>query len=158
LGVNDLLAAIGILIGLAGIVSVVFPGLTIVVASVAIWALFEQTAAGWVAMAFAVVIGTTAMVLKYLHPGRKLKQAGIPGRQIFFALVIAVIGFFVVPVIGAFLGFVGGIYALELIRVGKDQAWASTVHALKAVGQSIGIELIAAFLIAAVWVAAAIWG
>jgi hypothetical protein len=158
LGVHDLLAAIGILVGLAGIVSVVFPGLIIVIASVVIWALIDQTVAGWAAMGFAIVIGATAMVMKYLHPGRKLREAGIPGRQIFFALVIAVIGFFVVPVIGAFLGFVGGIYLLELARVGREQAWASTIHALKAVGQSIGIELIAAFLMAAVWLAAAIWG
>lgn len=158
LGVHDLLAALGILVGLAGIVSVVFPGLVIVIASVVIWALVEQSVAGWAAMGFAIVIGATAMVMKYLHPGRKLKQAGIPSRQIFLALVLAVIGFFVVPVIGAFLGFVGGIYLLELARVGREQAWASTIHALKAVGQSIGIELIAAFLIGAVWLGAAIWG
>ena len=57
-----------------------------------------------------------------------------------------------VPVVGLFIGFVLGIYLAERARVGAAQAWPSTVAALKAVGVSILIELVAAFLAAVTWV------
>ena len=41
-------------------------------------------------------------------------------------------GFFVVPVVGLFLGFVLGVYLAELARVGSSGAWPSAVHSLKA--------------------------
>ncbi len=62
------------------------------------------------------------------------------------------VGFFVIPVVGLFVGFVLGIYLAERARLGADQAWPSTKHALRAVGLSIVIELTAAVLAAATWV------
>ncbi|MDO9498092.1 MAG: DUF456 family protein, partial [Nocardioides sp.] len=65
---------------------------------------------------------------------------------------LAIVGFFVVPVVGIVLGFVLGIYLAEHRRVGSAQAWPSTRHALKAVGLSILIELVAGALAAGTWV------
>ena len=56
----------------------------------------------------------------------------------------AVVGFFVIPVVGALVGFPIGVYVAERVRVGADGAWPSTKAALKAVGVSILIELAAA--------------
>jgi hypothetical protein len=56
--------------------------------------------------------------------------------------------------VGLFLGFVLGIYLAELARLREPAAaWPSTVHALKAVGVSILIELAAGLLILATWIA-----
>jgi hypothetical protein len=66
---------------------------------------------------------------------------------------LGVVGFFVIPVIGLVVGFVLGVYLAELRRVGVNQAWPATVHALKAVGLSILIELLATLCAAAAWVA-----
>jgi hypothetical protein len=63
-----------------------------------------------------------------------------------------VVGFFVIPVVGLFLGFVLGVYLAELRRVGSAGAWPSTVHSLKAVGWSIVIELVFALLATWTWV------
>ena len=51
------------------------------------------------------------------------------------------VGFFVVPVVGGFLGFVLGVYLAERIKLGTDAAaWPSARHALNAIGLSMGIE------------------
>ena len=52
-----------------------------------------------------------------------------------------------------FIGFVLGVYVAERARVGRALAWPSTKGALRAVGVSILIELVAASLAAIVWVA-----
>jgi uncharacterized protein YqgC (DUF456 family) len=66
--------------------------------------------------------------------------------------VLGVVGFFVVPVVGVFLGFVLGVYLAELLRLRSHAAaWPSTVHALKAAGWSMLIELAAGLLMAAAW-------
>jgi hypothetical protein len=51
------------------------------------------------------------------------------------------------------VGFVLGVYLAEYRRLGGRAAWPSTVHALKAVGLSILIELVAGVAATFVWVA-----
>jgi uncharacterized protein YqgC (DUF456 family) len=93
-------------------------------------------------------------VVKYLVPGKQLKDAGVPGRSLLLGAVLGIIGFFVIPVIGLFLGFVLGVYLAELARLGSSaRAWPSTKHALRAVGWSILIELGAGLLMAGAWIA-----
>jgi len=71
---------------------------------------------------------------------------------LFLAVVLAAVGFFVIPVVGALVGFVLGVFLVELgRRRERHAAWRSTVHALKAVAMSIGIELVAGFLIVLIW-------
>ena len=48
-----------------------------------------------------------------------------------------------IPVVGLLVGFVLGVYLAELRRVGSEAAWPATRHALKAVGLSMLIELVA---------------
>ena len=103
--------------------------------------------------AVATVLVAAGAVVKYLVPGRRLQDAGIPASTQWVGVALGVVGFFVVPVVGLFLGFVLGVYLAELRRVGSDRAWPSTVHSLKAVGWSILIELVFALLAAWTWVA-----
>jgi uncharacterized protein len=158
MGAHDLLAGLGILIGLIGTVIVILPGIVIVVASVVVWALVESSPAGWVALALALVAGLVTMTLKYLFPGRRLRRAGIPTSHLLVAVVVALVGFFVIPVVGAFFGFVLAVYLLQRQRVSPDRAWPATIATLRAIALSIGIELVGGFVIATVWLVAAIWG
>jgi hypothetical protein len=69
-----------------------------------------------------------------------------------------VIGFFVIPVIGLPIGFVLGIYLLELNRLGSSAAaWPSTRKAVTAVGLSMLIEFGSGLLASTVWLAAVIF-
>ena len=66
--------------------------------------------------------------------------------------LLAVVGLFVVPVIGAVLGFVLGVYIAQWYRLGNAAAaWPSTRAALAAVGWSVAIEATAGLLITATW-------
>ncbi len=96
-----------------------------------------------------VVVGA---VVKYVVPGRRLQDAGIPTSTMLLGGLLGVIGFFVIPVVGLVLGFVVGVYLAELRRVGSRDAWPATRRALAAAGLSLLIELTASMLAAATWV------
>jgi uncharacterized protein YqgC (DUF456 family) len=146
-----------IVVGLVGIVVPVLPGLVLVWGAVVVWALAERTATAWTVFGLATVVFLVSQVVKYLIPGRRLKAAGVPTISMFCGVVVGIIGFFVVPVVGVFVGFVVGIYLAELLRLRDHRAaWPSTVHALKAAGVSVLIELVAGLLIAAGWLAAVV--
>jgi len=146
-------AGVLIVAGLVGVVSQVLPGLVVVLAGVAVWAIPRGDALGWWVFGIAGALLVVGTVVKYVVPGRQLKDAGVPGRSLLLGAVLGVIGFFVVPVVGLFLGFVAGVYLAELGRLGSSSAaWPSTRHALRAVGWSIVIELAAALLMTATWI------
>lgn len=147
----DVLVGIAIAIGIAGIIVPVLPGTLLVLGAILVWAVQVGTTTAWVVFAVATVLLAAGTVVKYLVPGRRLNASGVPNRTLLVGALLAFVGFFVVPVVGMFIGFVLGVYVAERARVGGAQAWPSTVGALKAVGVSILIELVAAFLAAVTW-------
>jgi uncharacterized protein YqgC (DUF456 family) len=145
-------AALLVLVGLVGILVPVLPGPVLVVAGIAVWAVPRNDAVGWTVLGVAVALVVAGSVLKYLLPGRRMRDAGVPGRTLLAGGLLGIVGFFVVPLVGLLLGFVLGVYLAELARLhGHGAAWPSTVHALKAAGWSLLIELAAGLLIAATW-------
>lgn len=152
--VTAVAAGVLVLVGIVGIVLPVLPGLVLVLAGIAVWAVPRGDTVAWTVLGVAVAIVVIGSVAKYLLPGRRLRDSGVPGRTIAAGAVLGVVGFFVVPVVGLFLGFVLGVYLAELVRVGRERAWPSTRQALAAVGWSIVIELATGLLAAAVWIGA----
>lgn len=149
---TEILIAVLIAVGIAGIIVPVLPGTILVLGAVLVWALEIGTTTAWAVFAVATTFLAAGTVVKYLVPGRRLKASGVPNRTLLAGALLAFIGFFVVPVVGLFIGFVLGIYLAERARVGASRAWPSTTAALRAVGVSILIELVAAFLAAVTWV------
>ncbi|MGH8823016.1 MAG: DUF456 domain-containing protein [Jiangellaceae bacterium] len=153
------LVGAAIVVGLVGIVLVVLPGLLLVWGAVAVWALVERSTLAWGVLVLATVLAVAGTVIKYMLPGRRMRESGVPTRSIVVGALLGIVGFFVIPVVGLFIGFVLGVYLAERVRLGRHaDAWPSTVHAMKAVGLSILIELLAGMLIAATWVLAATVG
>lgn len=153
--VGVLLVGVAIAVGIAGVVIPVLPGALLVWAAIAVWAFAVGSTTAWAVLAGVSVVIGGSQVLKVLVPGRQLRDAGVPRRSIVVGLVLAVVGFFVIPVVGFFVGFPLGIYIEERRRLGPHApAWLSTRKALRAIGVSILIELSAAVLAAAVWLAA----
>lgn len=151
------LAGVLIVAGLIGIVVPVLPGLLLSWAGVLVWALSLRTGAAWTTLAIATTIMVLGTVIKYLVPGRTLREAGVPWSTLGLGTLLGIVGFFVVPVVGLFVGFVAGVYLGERVRLNDNSAaWPSTVAALRAVGLSMLIELLAGLLIAATWAAALI--
>ena len=150
---TEVLVALAILVGLVGVIVPILPGLVLVLAAILVWAISEGSATGWTVFAVAAVLIVAGSVVKYAVPNRRLKTTGIPSSTTWFGVAVGVVGFFVIPVIGLFIGFVLGVYLAEYRRVGGTAAWPSTKESLRAVGVSILIELAAGVLAALVWVA-----
>lgn len=145
--------ALIMLVGLIGIAVPVLPGLLVVWAAVLVWASETQTTAGWVVLAIATALALSGFLLQYLLPGQRLRKAGVTTSTTVAGAALAVVGFFVIPIVGGFLGFALGIYLAERIKLGTHAAaWPSTKHALKAIGLSMGIELLTGLAIATTWV------
>ncbi|MGW1373716.1 DUF456 domain-containing protein [Streptomyces sp. NPDC002446] len=155
------LVAVGLvmLLGLVGVLVPGIPGPLIVWAGLLWWTATEKSAPAW-----AVLIGATAVLLlnqvvKWLLPARNLRAAGAPYRTLFLAGTLGIVGFFVIPVLGGPLGAIGGLYALERIRLGSHgDAWASTRTVMRAIGLSVLIELFACLLVVGAWTGAVVAG
>ncbi|MEU5164660.1 DUF456 domain-containing protein [Streptomyces sp. NPDC020875] len=143
--------------GLAGVLVPGVPGRWLVWAAMLWWALHEQSGAAW-----ALLVGSTAVLLLvqvvlWLMPTRRIRESGATGRTAAFAGAGAVVGFVVLPVVGAIPGFVGGIYLCERRRLGgHGQAKAATRQVMRAAGASVLVELFACLLIAGAWLGAVI--
>lgn len=149
---TEILVALAIAVGIVGVIVPVLPGTVLVLGAILVWAVQVGTSTGWIVFAVATVLLAAGTVVKYLVPGRQLKSSGVPNRTLLVGALVGFIGFFVIPVVGLLVGFVLGIYVAERARVGAALAWPSTRGALRAVGVSILIELVAAVLAAGAWV------
>lgn len=152
--------AIGLVIvaSLFGIVLPILPGLALEVGVILVWAFVKGGPVAWGVAIAAVVIAAVGTYVKYVVPKRRLNEVGIPNRTLLLATAAAIVGVFVIPGIGAPIAFVATIYLSERSRIGREQAWPSTKSSLGAVATSIGIELAAGLVIAAVWFLAVIFG
>jgi uncharacterized protein YqgC (DUF456 family) len=152
--------AIGLIIAvsLMGIIVPILPGLAMEIIAVFVWAALTGGAAAWSVAIVALLIAGLGTFLKYSIPKRHLNEVGIPNRTLLIATAVAIVGLFVVPIVGAPIGFVLAIYVMERVRVGRAQAWPATKRSLRAVATSIGIELAAGLLIATIWFAVVLFG
>jgi uncharacterized protein YqgC (DUF456 family) len=149
------LVGLAIAVGIVGVVLPVLPGALLVWAAIAVWAVVVGSTTALAVLAAATLLIASGQLVKYLVPGRRLRDAGVPRRSIVAGLVVAGVGFFVIPVVGFFLGFPVGVYVEERRRLaGHASAWRSTREALRAMGLSIVIELTATVLAAGTWLAA----
>ena len=148
---TEVVVAVLIAVGIAGIVVPVLPGSILVLGAILVWATEVGTSRAWTVFAVAATFLVAGAVVKYALPGRRLNAAGVPRSTLMFGALVGFVGFFVVPVVGLVAGFVLGVYAAERRRVGGAAAWPATVHALKAVGISLLVEATAAVLAALTW-------
>lgn len=147
----EVLVAVAIVVGLVGVVVPLLPGALLVWAAIVVWGFTVGTATGWTVVGVATALIAAGQIIKYTIPGRQLRTDGVPNRSLVVGGLVAIVGFFVVPIVGVLIGFVLGIYASEVQRVGARLAWPSTRAALRAVGVSMLLELTSTLLAAVVW-------
>ncbi len=143
------------LLGLAGTVAPLVPGLPLIWGAALTYGLItEFDAAGWVAMLAISALLVGGMVAKFVLPHRRMTAGGAPRSTLLIGGVGAVIGFFVMPVVGLPLGAVTGILLAEYRRTGDWQRARSSTRAVL-VGFGIGslIEIGAGLAMIGCWVA-----
>lgn len=151
---GELIVGAVVLVGLVGVVVQVLPGLLLVAGAVVVWGVVTGGFAGWTVAVAAVVLTVAASVAKVLLAGRHLKRAGVPGSTLVWGGVAGAVLFFVIPVVGLPLGFVGAVYLAERVRVRDARAaWRATVVAMQATGLTILVELAGALLVTLAWCA-----
>ncbi|MEV5836548.1 DUF456 domain-containing protein [Nocardia sp. NPDC052112] len=154
---GEVVVGLVILVGLVGIIVPILPGAILIFGAIAVWAFLTGGATAWIVCAISTAFLVLSGIIKYTWPGRKMKDAGVSNRALFIGAIFGIVGFFIIPVVGLFVGFVLGVYLSELHRLRDNQpAWRATVHALKGVGLSMLIELFGALLATGVWVIGAI--
>jgi uncharacterized protein len=152
---GEVLVGLAILVGLVGVVVPVLPGAVLVWAAVLVWSLFTQSALGWAVLGVATVAVAGVQVVKYVVPDRRLRAAGVPRRSVVIGGLLALVGFFVIPVVGLVVGFLAGVYLSERQRLGvHGDAWQATLTAAKAAGVAILVELAGTLVAALTWFAA----
>jgi uncharacterized protein len=147
--------AIVMLVGLVGVVVPVFPGLILVLGAGFVWALERGGPGPWMIFAAMAVVGVAGIVTSSVLPARRASAAGAPAWVVAAGALGLVIGFFVVPVVGALIGFPAGVFVAELVRRRHPgPAWRATWDALKNVGLGIAIQLGAGVVMIGIWLAA----
>ena len=149
--------AVLVIVGCLGIVVPVLPGSVVALIGLVIWAFTVRAAAGWVVLALGGTLLLAGMSASWVLTGTRLKRRAIPGRTLLFGLVGGVLGMFVIPVVGLFVGFAVGLLLSETVR-NRDfrSALESTWVAAKAVGLGVLIELSCALLAGTTFIVGAI--
>ncbi len=153
------LVGLAMLAGLLGVLTPGLPGPLVCWAAVLWWATAVHTATAWYVLFGSAVVLAFGQVLKWLAPGHRLRDAGISRQTLFSSGVCAILAFFVLPVVGGVLGFVGGLYGQQRARLGSHAAAvAATRIAMRAVGLAVLAELFTCLLVAGAWLGAAVSG
>ncbi|MEV7419847.1 DUF456 domain-containing protein [Streptomyces sp. NPDC089919] len=156
---EQLLVGLVLLLGVLGVLVPGVPGTWLVWAGLLWWCLHERTGLAWVLLVGSTALLLVIQVVKWLLPPRHLRGTGVTRRMVVYAGCGALLGFFLLPVLGAVPGFVGGIYLCERLRLGsRGEAAASTRVVMRAVGTSVLVELFACLLVAGAWLGAVLWG
>lgn len=151
------LVGLVMLLGLLGVMVPGVPGPAIVWAAILWWALDDRSRVAWVALSAATGLMLLNVAVRPLLPSRRPGRAVAPRRTLLIAGAAAIGGFFVLPVVGGVLGFVGGVYGAERSRLGSHRdGWASTRALMRGAGRTLLVELLVCLLAAAVWLAALI--
>ncbi|MFJ5862101.1 DUF456 domain-containing protein [Pseudarthrobacter sp. NPDC092439] len=153
--VVTILCGLAILVGVAGTVIPVLPGSILIGAALLTWAIWGGAGTvGWVVLAVGMLFVAAGMAASAVLTGRKLKQHAIPGHSIVVGIVAGVVGMFIIPVAGLFIGFAAGLLLSEVARTRNlGTAATSSWAALKATGLGMLAEFGLACLAASTWVA-----
>jgi len=148
------LVAVIMVIGVAGTVLPILPGLWLIWAAALGYGVFAGFSIfGWIAMTVTTALAVAGTAVSFYLPQRSAASVGVPWWGQVIALVCAVTGFFLIPVVGAPLGFVGGILAVTLLRDRHIQgALTATWATLKAMLMASGLQFTAGLAMVALWV------
>ncbi|GAA2489177.1 DUF456 domain-containing protein [Streptomyces gobitricini] len=154
-----LLAGLVMLLGLFGALVPGVPGAWLVWAAVMWWSLHVRTGVAWWLLVGSTALLLVTQVVVWQLPARRLRGVGVTRRMVAYAGVGALLGFVLLPVVGAVPGYVGGIYLCERFRLGgHGQAVTSTRTVMRAIGTSVLVELFACLLVVGAWVGAVFAG
>jgi uncharacterized protein YqgC (DUF456 family) len=149
----QLLVGVVMVAGIVGILLPILPGLLLIWAAGLWWTIADGGGpTRWTVLGVLTILLAVGTVAKYVLPARSASARGAPLSTLAVGALGAVVGFFVIPIIGVIVGGVLGIYLAEYVRLrAPGPAWDSTRAALVAIGIGLLIELTAGVLMFGTW-------
>ncbi len=146
------LAGILLVVAAAGTIYPVLPGSPIAIVTLLVWAFVVGSWPAWVAAVIGSLLCAVGWTASMALTGRKLRQLEVPWWSIAVAAVAGIVGMFLIPVVGIFVGFAAGLLVIEAARHGDlRHAFSSSLQTLKAMGTGVLVEFLLLCVAASVW-------
>lgn len=144
------------LVGLAGVVIPVMPGLLLIwLASVGTTLWMGADASGWLVACLLTLLFVAGTAATIWLPARRGRRGGAPASSLVAAAVGAVVGLVTIPVVGLLFGACAGFVLAEHRRLGDwRRARASLVGVIRAYGVGVVMELFIGVAMIGVWAVA----
>jgi uncharacterized protein len=131
------------LLGMVGVIVPVLPGLLLVWLGASGLVLITASGpAGWAVVALLTLLFALGTAATIWLPAQRGRQHGVPFTSLLAAIVGAIVGFFIVPVLGLLIGAAVGLVVAEAARLrGWEPAWRSLKRVAAGYGIGVLIEL-----------------
>lgn len=148
------LVALVMVVGVAGTVVPLIPGLGLVAAAALGYGLAEGFGTvGVAAMVVIVALEAAGTAAGAVLPGRAASRTGAARSSVALGALGAVLSFFVIPIVGLPLGGAAGIYVGERLRTGDGTlAWRTTRATLQAFGLAALAQVAAGTTMVLIWI------
>lgn len=139
--------------GVVGAIIPVIPGPMLIVGAALVYGLLSRF--GWLGgFAFAVIVllWLVTLLAGWVLPQAGGAQRGASREALLVSSLLGIVGFFLIPILGAPIGFVVGMMAMEYQR-GRNlgEAWEKTKGVLVGVGIGMLVEVTASIIMVALW-------
>lgn len=150
------IGVLGILVGLVGIVVPILPGSIVVwLATAGTLLAHRADAAAWMLVVVLAALSLGGSLATVVLPARTGMAGGAARSSFALAGIGAVLGFFLLPVLGFVVGALVGLFLGERLRFGAtDPAVRSTGRVLRSYGIGVLVDLAAAITMVVIWVIA----
>ena len=146
---STIIAALLLTVAVIGTIYPVLPGSLLTVATLIGWAWILGSTPAWSAAVAGVIFALIGMSASFILTGRTMKREKIPSLPVTVGVVAGIVGMFIVPGFGLFIGVALGLFTAELVRQRQLKlAVHSSLEALKSLGLGLLIEFAGAALAA----------
>lgn len=143
-----LLVGVILVVGLFGVVIPILPGLALMVGVAILYGfVVGWSTAGVVAMVFIGLLFAASVVVGVVLPKRAAAGAGVSNRSMMIAVLGAIIGFFVIPIVGVVVGALAG---LLVAAYGESGDWSIARASVVATAKGFGVSVLVQFAIGCV--------
>lgn len=147
--ITTVIAALLLVVAVLGTIFPILPGSILTIITLIAWAWILGSPAAWTAAIIGAGLAIAGMSASLVLTGRKMRREQIPNGPVIVGVVFAIVGMFVIPVLGLFIGFAVGLLLAELVRRRDVKAAArSSWEAMKSMGLGILLEFTCASLAA----------
>ena len=135
------IAALLMLLALSGIIFPILPGSPVAIITMIAWAWIIGSTASWATGIIAAALALLGWSASLILTGRTMRRERIPSTPILIATAAAIVGLFIIPFFGIFIGFALGLFGAEYYRRRDPLAALRPGEALKATGIGLLVEL-----------------